>query len=376
MLSNNFNQLQTTKDNNIWHYVIHLLHIHDCVVIPNFGGFLLHTEYASIDNITEIIYPKNRIISFNQKLYLNDGLLATYLADEFKISYSDSIKLIDMELRSFNLLISEKKRIEIETLGTFILNNDNIVQFLPNSRSNYLKSSFGLQPLQLNSSTLLDSPITLPLVKSTSSIKNEEKIKSIVKNRRKRSGVWYTLLATFMIIVLLFNAYILLDTYPVIPLRNAILKMNLSSKIEEIFTNKSPELKIVPVIVSKKEVISLSDKIVPQVIIDTLLPIINSAIVDEPILTSKENNITHSVNSGDSIYYIVVGAFRHNKKATVLSTQMKENGYPSSEVVNPHRYRFKLVTVGGFLNMNDVNAMLNNVLEEIPDAWVYRSIKP
>lgn len=357
------------------------MYIHDCVVVPNFGGFLLHAEYASIDAISELINPSNRKVSFNQKLNLNDGLLATFMAEELKISYADSIKLIDIELQVFLQKLNDEKRIEIGALGTFILNESNNIQFIPNGRTNFLMSAFGLQPLQLHSNRATSVPSAHPLEKtevSNDRIINEVKVskKAPRPSKKKRSGIWYTVLATFMIVVLLFNAYILLETYPVAPLSNALSKMNLSSKFEEFFSSKTSEVKDVKIESPKKEVKVEPNKIITQKPIDSVVSYPEpQVVVEAPIQSNIENHAESNLNQGDSVYYIVVGAFRHNKKATALSEQLRNNGYNSSEVVKPKKYHFKLVTVGSFSNMNEVSTTLVRVQEEMPDAWVCMSVK-
>ena len=79
---------------NIWSLVNSLLYNHNCVVVPNLGGFLAHQHSASIDPVSMVINPPCKTITFNAQLKLNDGLLATKVADYLKISYIDAIKII------------------------------------------------------------------------------------------------------------------------------------------------------------------------------------------------------------------------------------------------------------------------------------------
>jgi cell division septation protein DedD len=373
--------MKTAKDKNIWHYVIHLMHTHDCVVVPNFGGFLLHAEYANVDAISELMNPSNRKVSFNQKLNLNDGLLATYIADELKISYADSIKLIEIELKAFLLSLNSEKRIEIALLGTFILNDSNNFQFIPNGRTNFLMSAFGLQPLQLCANKGSSNSNALPLNKMES--KFERKLNATNKTQKgprtgikKGSNIWYTLLATFMIVVLLFNAYILLETYPVEPLSNAISKMNLSANFEEFFATKSIDTKDIKVESLQKEVKLKEHKATSQIKVDSLVAVQASEVdIESALHPNTKINTSYNINIGDSVYYIIVGAFRHSRRATALSTKLKNNGYEASEVVEPKKFHFKMVTIGSFTNMSEVSKSLIQVQEEMPDAWVCMSVK-
>ncbi len=357
------------------------MHTHDCVIVPNFGGFLLHAEYASIDAISELMQPSNRKVSFNQKLNLNDGLLATYIADELKISYADSIKLIDIELKAFLLNLYSEKRIEIGLLGTFILNDSNNFQFIPNGRTNFLMSAFGLQPLQLHANKVSSNSNALPLEKMEAERQRKLNANNITQKefrtgKKKRSSIWYTLLATFMIVVLLFNAYILLETYPVLPLSNALSKMNLSINFEKVINPKSIDIKEIKVESPNKEVNVKEPKAISQIMVDSVVSSQTPRVeVETPVVPNIQNTSSSTINIGDSVYYIIVGAFRHSKRATALSTKLKNNGYEASEVVKPKKFHFKMVTVGSFTNMSEVSKSLIQVQEEMPDAWVCMSVK-
>ena len=60
---------------SIVHYISELLYYHDCVVIPEFGGFITTHKSSILDSNALKIYPPSKQISFNKKLQSNDGLL-------------------------------------------------------------------------------------------------------------------------------------------------------------------------------------------------------------------------------------------------------------------------------------------------------------
>ena len=47
----------------------------DCVLVPDFGGFVANNYGASIDSATHVFLPPRKAISFNVHLIRNDGLL-------------------------------------------------------------------------------------------------------------------------------------------------------------------------------------------------------------------------------------------------------------------------------------------------------------
>jgi cell division septation protein DedD len=176
--------------------------------------------------------------------------------------------------------------------------------------------------------------------------------------------------------VLLFNAYILLETYPVLPLSNALSKMNLSINFEKVINPKSIDIKEIKVESPNKEVNVKEPKAISQIIVDSVVSSQTPRVeVETPVVPNIQNTSSTTINIGDSVYYIIVGAFRHSKRATALSTKLKNNGYEASEVVKPKKFHFKMVTVGSFTNMSEVSKSLIQVQEKMPDAWVCMSVK-
>ena len=52
-----------------------LLYQHDCVVLPEFGGFIARNKSAYFDAESSRLYPAHKQIGFNKQLTADDGLL-------------------------------------------------------------------------------------------------------------------------------------------------------------------------------------------------------------------------------------------------------------------------------------------------------------
>ena len=46
-------------------YIVQLLHQHDCVIIPDFGGFVAQYKPATLDSVTGFYSPPSKQILFN-----------------------------------------------------------------------------------------------------------------------------------------------------------------------------------------------------------------------------------------------------------------------------------------------------------------------
>lgn len=127
-------------------YIHDLLFRHDCVIVPNFGGFITNRIGAQIQETTHTFYPPTKQISFNAHLKHNDGLLINYISKAEDISFDKASEKV------INAVISWKKEVKVEGLkldkvGRFSLSEKDQLIFEPLEHINYLSSSFGLSSL-------------------------------------------------------------------------------------------------------------------------------------------------------------------------------------------------------------------------------------
>ena len=80
---------------SIFKDISHLLHSNDCVILPDFGAFILKSKSAYVEN--NEFFPPSKYVSFNSMLKDNDGLLAKFISEKKKISYKKSLKLIGVD---------------------------------------------------------------------------------------------------------------------------------------------------------------------------------------------------------------------------------------------------------------------------------------
>ena len=79
---------------NLTKEISFLLYKHNCVIVPNFGAFILNEKSAEVNTLTNYASPKNRIVTFNSQINNNDGLLANHIKRNLGISYEDALDKI------------------------------------------------------------------------------------------------------------------------------------------------------------------------------------------------------------------------------------------------------------------------------------------
>ena len=127
---------------NLAHYICDLLYRYECVIVPQFGGFVTNERSARLDKDKETLYPPYKQITFNGHLKNNDGLLANYIASVDKISYECALNYIKFEIESWMEKLRDED-LSLNGLGTFSW-TDGKLHFEPQNKTNYLLSSFGL----------------------------------------------------------------------------------------------------------------------------------------------------------------------------------------------------------------------------------------
>ena len=124
-----------------------LLFEHDCVIIPDFGGLITHYAPARIHSIKHTLSPPSRRIAFNEKLKLNDGILISTLAFDYKISTEIAQNEVAGFVRQLQDSLLTNHRHELKGIGLFRYNAAQKLEFDYLPADNFLNESFGLPEL-------------------------------------------------------------------------------------------------------------------------------------------------------------------------------------------------------------------------------------
>ncbi|MFD3393591.1 HU family DNA-binding protein [Aquirufa sp. OSTEICH-129V] len=139
---------------------------YDCVVIPQFGGFVLNTKDFTFDESTSTIYPKRKWVAFNERLRSDDGVLAMALAQKEGLKQKDAFKAIHDFALALNQRIQAGEEVILGKVGTFTLQNESKITFEPNPDTNFDLAQFGLIPVQIKPKAQKPVLISNPVVES------------------------------------------------------------------------------------------------------------------------------------------------------------------------------------------------------------------
>lgn len=129
---------------NLNKYISGLLFIHDCVILPGFGGFVTNYHQAEHEELNNTFHPPKKDVLFNKNLTYNDGLIINYLAKNANISYREAEQIIKDEVQNAWLKLENDEEVCFEGIGTFKYDKNRKLVFNPLLTENLLTDSYGL----------------------------------------------------------------------------------------------------------------------------------------------------------------------------------------------------------------------------------------
>lgn len=292
-------------------YISDLLYRYDCVIVPDFGGFVTNKTGAKVNNVTHTFHPPMKQVSFNIHLKHNDGLLANYVASVEKISFEQANESIKKTVANWQNLL-QNSVIDIANIGSLQFNTEKQLVFEPNTSTNFLTESFGL------------STVETPAIKR---FKQEVKpLVSVVKEKKRIVPLYAKYAASVAILAMLGFAGF-----------NAINKQ----KQQQEFAKQKQE----------------QDLKIQQAtfVIDTPLPTINLNV--------------EKVVSGN--YHIVAGAFEFQENADKKLRQLKRRGFKNARIIGKNKWGLTQVTYTSITDKYEALSELRNIKASVSkDAWL------
>ena len=294
-------------------YINDLLFRYDCVIVPDFGGFVTNRIGAKVNNFTHTFTPPSKQVTFNSLLKHNDGLLANYIASAENISFEKASTAISLSVIKWQNEL-QSKAVEIENLGSLTLSEDKKIVFEPFLTVNYLTESFGLSTVESSAISRHKQQVK-PLIP----VHKKEERKSIVPAFIKYAATAAILLTLG---VAGYNGY-------------------QQNKQQETLANQEKAI--------QKKIQSAT------FVISNPLPTINLNVVKEEV--SKP-------------YHIIAGAFQFKENAEKKVKQLKAKGF-NAKIIGLNKWGLTQVSFNSYATRNEATNNLYRIQDTISeDAWL------
>ncbi len=291
---------------NLYRYIKELLFIHDCVIVPGFGGFVADYRPARINHESNTIVPPGKEIRFNRSLAHNDGLLISYISEEKGIGYVDAKRIVNGFVNELNRKLEKGKNILFEEVGTFYYDRHENLQFEPDPSSNFLPDSYGLYEFAVTPLEEYDV---------NKRIRKKFADKEPSKSKLRRKVLWRVAIAVPLLVALV-----------VVPLKTDLLKfrtnassLNPISDVEVIDSNAEQAEEEMQQTV-REETVAGGEQLDENQEVIQPTPVDESDAADEGL--GSETFVPVE-------YYIIAGSFRITGNAEHYRKQLAAQGYPS-----------------------------------------------
>ncbi len=131
---------------NLAQYIEELIIKHECVIVPNLGGFLTYRDKAFVRNNT--FYAPTEHIRFNPLLTYHDGLLTEAYMRDRNIGYTEALNTIQADVEQIKKSLNNGNTFLLGRIGALSLSADNSI-ILRNSDSKFLPENIGLPVVHL-----------------------------------------------------------------------------------------------------------------------------------------------------------------------------------------------------------------------------------
>lgn len=371
-----------------------LLLENDCVIVPDFGGFITHYQPARYEEDDGVFLPPTRTVGFNPQLTMNDGLLTQAYMQTYHTDFPDAARKIAFEVNKLKEVLYSEGVVELHGIGTLCYTIFNTYEFHPQangvlSPTLYALDAFSIRPL-------LAKVVEEPL-------KAEEEVFSSFPQKEKKefriTPQWLGNAVAVAVAFILFfalsspveNTYIDKGNYASLGtdcLFDAIRSQSMATALpkqmaENVQQKKTSEVK--PVVVKTEKVAVVSkDTDTPKVmekpkVIETAIetpkvtketPKVKAA----PKAKAKEvSKTTSSKPETKKKYHIIVASLATSSDAKRMLQEYKQQGHNDASIKEGNgRFRISLCS---FTDKAEANKKLNNLKKSdaFKGAWVLTS---
>ena len=318
--------------NRLISHIEFLLHEHNCVIIPDLGGFVVNAIQSFSDDNNSLFPPASELV-FNRDLTHNDGLLAESYMKTYDLSFERAMWKIENEVIELKQILRDKSYLDLDKLGSFSLSDDN--RFIYKSGTFIRPEYFGLNSIKLKELAVEQKTVPLPVTESSRG------------ELFKRIGISAAAIAAIILFVF------------VLPVSDTAIERQMANISYETEWFRSKKSNI-------NEVATPAVAVVEESSLD---------LSSESIVAANDSETPDigmaAIENAPATYYIVMGVFRGEISASKLIESLKSDGFNNASwLERPERFD---VYSASFSSEAQAEAYLKEVHKKYPkhrDAWI------
>ena len=332
-------------------HIERLLLVHDCVIVPKFGGFVLQTVSAVCNGEEHLFSPQRKEIVFNITLQHNDGLLSESYMQMYGVNYRKAQLMLEEDVDDMKAALQEEKRLSFGLLGSFSLGQEGQMIFHPGESDAFSVCSYGL------------AAFNFPQLKPVLAAREEV---ALLTGKKKKDTLYIPVSRKFLRVVAASAAAVTLFLLVSTPVEDVNQAAYTASFVPtEMVARNAPEMKT-------EEVSASVETVAPE----TKTPEVkNDAVVIAPAPKVKKQEVAPqpAVSKNQKMYHIVIASFPTEEQADkyIAGVDRKDCKHVS-KVVRDGKYR---IYADRFDNREQAESYMATLRtnEKYKDAWLFIS---
>ena len=301
-------------------YISDLLYRYDCVTITELGAFLTNRVSAKLEESSNSFYPPKKVLSFNEQLQHNDGLLPNYIAEVEKIPYEVAVQKVAKYVKTIKSYLVQGETITFNNIGELVLNKEGKINFQPSYHINYLTDAFGLSSFESQS-------ISREVYKKE--VEDIEKVVPITVTPEKRKSRSYLKYAAVAVVALGLGGFMASNYY--------INQIEAHNQMAQEEANQQMDAKVQEA----------------------------TFVINNPLPAAT---LTIEKQSGN--YHIVAGAFRVEANSAKKVQELRTKGFKAREI-GVNKYGLHEVVYASYDDRLEALKALHKIKRENnPEAWL------
>jgi len=298
-------------------YIKELLLLNDCVVIPDFGGFVSNYKPALVKH--NRFMPPSKEIAFNPKLQKNDGLLISFVSEKEGLGYFEAKLKVEAFVDEALLKLEKYEKVLFEGVGQLYYDRMENLLFEPEAEENLLIDSFGLESFSYEK--LYEKLVPKPAVK----IQDKVPVQVIFSKRNVKK----VLIGVPLLLAL-----------ALIPMKN------------------------------DKDILNHSDLNILSQLTEVIAPVQETRATEKTETPKEEISVPQENNDK---YFLIGGSFKSEENVRQFMADMSKKGFsPVNLGLFNGLYR---ISIQSFSNFREAKDRLNEFRTENPESGVWIHIK-
>lgn len=363
-----------------------LLLENDCVVVPDFGGFIAHYQPARYVEEEGIFLPPLRTVGFNPQLTMNDGMLTQSYMQAYHTDFPDAVRKIAAKVEEIHEKLYNEGRITLPGVGDLYYNIRGEYEFHPQEGGILSPSLYGLDSLKMPLLAEMEEEAVSTIVveeEPTMCLPVQPK-KEIRLNPHWLSNAVAVAVAAvlfFFLSVPVENTYVEQGNYASLGtdcLFDAIRSQSVATNLMDIPAPEVPKQKAIKPVAVKVEKVLPAKEIQPKA---PETPVVKTTASKAPVakaVTPKAEPVKEAPKkvakpASKNIYRIIVSSLPTASDAQKMVKKYHQQGYTEASVVEGNgRFRIALYS---YSDKNAAYQKMESLKKEaaFKSAWMLSS---